>query len=98
MIAPLSKPILSAKGTVASIITAEIAPAIRPKVRTVFLMEIQSPCINFVCCTPRFSCEAPELSSYLRVILHNLLKNHAFGGRQPRRPPEPARPRRGFRG
>jgi hypothetical protein len=30
------------KGTVASIITAEIAPAISPKVSTVFFMEVLS--------------------------------------------------------
>src|SRR5437899_4848578 len=78
MISPLSNPILSAKGTVASIITAEIAPEISPKVSTVFFMRIQSPCRN-LCYTPRFCGDLAVLSSFLRVIFTCGSQNHAFG-------------------
>src|SRR5258708_12345566 len=40
---PFSSPILSTNGSVASIIAADVAPDISPKVRTVFFMEFKSP-------------------------------------------------------
>ena len=42
-ISAFSKPILSAQGTVTSIIAVDTAPEINPTISTVFFIELQSP-------------------------------------------------------
>src|SRR5262245_5770988 len=80
MSSPFSKPIFSATGAVASIIPAESAPEMSPKVQTVFFMESQSPFENFCHRGGDFQADQPLLSSFFRMILPPRRENPALGG------------------